>query len=278
MSRYECPQETRRRLRIALLLGGRPASHVFDFLAGHVFQLAGLVDGFVTHLARLLFGAHVSRPFGGLETWCRLELLLGERYRNNPLARGVRRECERAKRYGDALLSHSEEATHTDHRRGYAAGLVEQQIIDVADILAGLIGHRLADKSTCQPLALRLYRHKRGICSCSGRRRRLSESGGGSKYHNRGERRDDSGFHTGSFEVMAAMCERVRGCRRGRSAIGASALTVNQTRRLPMKERAGGRTCIWRMMLCTSLEEAFGSGLVRFRTLSAPASSGLYTA
>ena len=59
-----------------LLLGGRPASHVLDFLAGHVFQLAGLVDGFVTDLARLLFGAHVSRPFRGLETWCCLELLL----------------------------------------------------------------------------------------------------------------------------------------------------------------------------------------------------------
>jgi len=73
---YECPQEMRRRLRIALLLGGRPASHVLDFLAGHVFQLAGLVDGFVTDLARLLFGAHVSRPFRGLETWCCLELLL----------------------------------------------------------------------------------------------------------------------------------------------------------------------------------------------------------
>jgi hypothetical protein len=73
---YECPQEMRRRLRIALLLGGRPASHVFDFLAGHVFQLAGLVDGFVTHLARLLLGAHVSRPFRGFETWRRLELLL----------------------------------------------------------------------------------------------------------------------------------------------------------------------------------------------------------
>jgi len=73
---YECKQETRCRLRIALLLGGRPASHVFDLLASHVFQLAGLVDGFVTHLARLLLGAHVSRPFRGFETWRRLELLL----------------------------------------------------------------------------------------------------------------------------------------------------------------------------------------------------------
>ena len=73
---YECQQDARRRLRIALLLGGRPASHVLDFLAGHVFQLAGLVDGFVTHLARLLLGAHVSSPLSGLETWCRLELLL----------------------------------------------------------------------------------------------------------------------------------------------------------------------------------------------------------
>src|SRR6185436_12258717 len=126
MCRYECPPETRRRLRIALLLGGRPASHVFDLLAGHVFQLAGLVDGFVTHLARLLLGAHVGRPLSRLETWCRLELLLGQRDRNNPLARGVRRESERAKRYGDTLLPHSEEATHTNHRCGYAAGLVEQ--------------------------------------------------------------------------------------------------------------------------------------------------------
>jgi hypothetical protein len=73
----------------ASLLGDRPASHVFDFLGGQVFQLAGLVHSFVTHIARLLFGARVNRLFGGLETWCRLEALFGERYRNNPFACSV---------------------------------------------------------------------------------------------------------------------------------------------------------------------------------------------
>src|SRR6185295_11919006 len=123
--------EEMRRADRRLLLGDRPASHVFDFLGGLVFQLAGLVQSFVTHIARLLFGAHVNRLFGGLESWCRLEKILGERYRNNALACSVGRERERAKWYGDALLPHAEETAQADHRGGNAPSFVKQHIVDI---------------------------------------------------------------------------------------------------------------------------------------------------
>lgn len=53
-----------------LLVGRLLASHVLDFLGSLVLQFAGLIDRFLTHLARLFLGAHVDSLFGRQEARC----------------------------------------------------------------------------------------------------------------------------------------------------------------------------------------------------------------
>jgi hypothetical protein len=108
----------------------------------------------------LLFGAHVHRLFGWLEIRRCLQPVLREGNANDPLAISIGRDRERSERDRHVLFTDAEETAYPDYYRGDLTTLVEEQIIDVTDTLAGVVGHWLPDELAGEPLTCRLHGYK----------------------------------------------------------------------------------------------------------------------
>src|SRR5215472_12431651 len=94
----------------------------------------------------MLLGPHVGGLLGGCKVRCCFQPFLRRFERENPLAVGVGRYAKRAVGDGNVLFTNAEEAADAYDDVGDASTFLEQQIIDIAYGLAGIVRHLLTNE------------------------------------------------------------------------------------------------------------------------------------